>query len=375
MTFDLLRHNAQRAALLCALSLSIAFVLSTRAASLSAGAQTQDAKAAKGSDDFERGRLLLSQGDAAGAAAQLKRAAEARKTDADAWYLLGIALSRAGNNKDARKSFEKSVKLRPAYAEAHAALAYTHLALGKSRDAEREARRALELNPQSAEAHYVVGVTLYRANKFREAEAEAEAALRIKPALGAAAYLAGDSLMTLYFDESDRQALLYPLTPGASDDERKATAAKRDPALEPIRARMREIAGVLETIVNAQPNNSDAELWREQAGSMRFYGRAEGEGSGVFRPSEVLVRATILAKPEPGYSEDARRKNVSGTVRLRAVLAADGRVRNIAVVRSLPDGLTEMCVRAARQIKFKPAFKDGHDVSQYVTLEYNFNIY
>ncbi|HKG16002.1 MAG TPA: energy transducer TonB [Pyrinomonadaceae bacterium] len=57
------------------------------------------------------------------------------------------------------------------------------------------------------------------------------------------------------------------------------------------------------------------------------------------------------------------------------MLAADGRVRNIAVVRSLPDGLTEMSVRAARKIKFKPAFKDGHAVSQYVTLEYNFNIY
>jgi TonB family protein len=71
----------------------------------------------------------------------------------------------------------------------------------------------------------------------------------------------------------------------------------------------------------------------------------------------------------------ARRNNVTGTIGLRAVLAADGRVCNIAVIRGLPDGLTEMSINAARRIKFKPAFKDGHAVSQYVTLEYNFNIY
>jgi hypothetical protein len=30
---------------------------------------------------------------------------------------------------------------------------------------------------------------------------------------------------------------------------------------------------------------------------------------------------------------------------------------------------------SARQIKFRPAQKDGHAVSQYVVLEYSFNIY
>jgi len=338
----------------------------------------QDAKAAKAAavqNHYELGKRLLAEGHAADAATELKAAVEGSKTDAEAWFLLGVALSRGGKSKDARKAFEKAIKLRPAYADARAALAYTHLTLGKLRDAEREARRALDNDPQSAEAHYVVGVVRYRENKFKEAEEEARAALRAKPSLGAAAYLAGDSLMALYFDESDRQATLHPSRPGATDEERKAIAALADPALEPIRARMREIASSLEAIVKAQPNNPDAEVWREQAGSMLFYGRAEGEHPDIFRGSEVTVRATILGKPEPGYSEDARRNNVAGTVRLRAVLAADGRVRNIAVIRGLPDGLTEMAVRAARAIKFKPASKNGHAVSQYVTLEYNFNIY
>src|ERR671939_458012 len=35
----------------------------------------------------------------------------------------------------------------------------------------------------------------------------------------------------------------------------------------------------------------------------------------------------------------------------------------------------EAAVAAARSIKFIPAQKDGRAVSQYVTIEYNFNIY
>jgi TonB family protein len=369
-----LTQTATRAALLCALSLSFAPLVSTDAPAFSARAQSNNANAATDTDAFERGKRLLREGDAQGAAMELRHVADNRKKDADAWYLLGIALSRAGDGKGARKAFEKSLKLRPSDADAHAGLAYTLLTLDKPRDAEREGRSALALNPRVAEAHYVIGVVRYRENKFKEAEDEAREALRIKPTLGAAAYLAGDSLMALFFDESDRQAVLHPTTPAAGDTARRAAIAERAPALEPIKARMREVASRLEAIVNAQPNNPEAGLWREQAGSMRFYG-SEGEDFGVFRSSEVITRAVIYSKPEPGFTEEARLKNTSGTVRLRAVLAADGRVRNIAVVRSLPDGLTERCISVARQIKFKPAQRDGHAVSQYVTLEYNFIIH
>jgi len=97
--------------------------------------------------------------------------------------------------------------------------------------------------------------------------------------------------------------------------------------------------------------------------------------SRTFKPDEVSARALITFKPEPGFTEEARKHNVTGTVRLRAVLSASGEVSNISVVKGLPDGLTEKAMTAARQIKFRPAQKDGRAVSQYVVLEYNFNIY
>jgi protein TonB len=91
--------------------------------------------------------------------------------------------------------------------------------------------------------------------------------------------------------------------------------------------------------------------------------------------NEVTVRAVITSKPEPGFTEEARKENVTGIVRLRAVLSASGDVTNISVVKGLPGGLTERAISAAKQIRFRPAQKDGRTVSQYVTLEYNFNIY
>jgi TonB family protein len=95
----------------------------------------------------------------------------------------------------------------------------------------------------------------------------------------------------------------------------------------------------------------------------------------VFNPKEVNQKARILARPEPQYTEEARKNQVSGTVVLRAVFSSGGQVTNIRTVSGLPYGLTERAIAAARQIRFSPAMKDGRAVSQYIQIEYNFNLY
>ena len=97
--------------------------------------------------------------------------------------------------------------------------------------------------------------------------------------------------------------------------------------------------------------------------------------SRVFSPREVDQKARILARAEPQYTEEARQNAVEGTVVLRAVFSASGRVTNIRVMSALPDGLNESAIEAARQIKFTPAMKDGRAVPQYIQIEYNFNLY
>ena len=95
----------------------------------------------------------------------------------------------------------------------------------------------------------------------------------------------------------------------------------------------------------------------------------------IFNTREVTRRAQVLSRPEPLYTEEARRNQITGTVTLRLVLNANGTVTNITALSRLPDGLTERAIEAARQIRFVPAEKDGRPVSQYATIQYNFNIY
>lgn len=95
----------------------------------------------------------------------------------------------------------------------------------------------------------------------------------------------------------------------------------------------------------------------------------------IFKASLVSQRARVLSKPEPQYTEEARRNQITGTVVLYAVFSKTGEVINIRAVSALPFGLTERAIAAARQIRFLPATKDDHPVSVHMQLEYNFNLY
>jgi TonB family protein len=75
-------------------------------------------------------------------------------------------------------------------------------------------------------------------------------------------------------------------------------------------------------------------------------------------PSKI-VPAEILSKPVPAYTEEARAKRIEGEVLLEVVFEASGRLRVVRVVRGLGHGLDDAAVRAAEQIRFKPALKDG----------------
>ena len=94
----------------------------------------------------------------------------------------------------------------------------------------------------------------------------------------------------------------------------------------------------------------------------------------AFQPKEVDTRAELIARPEPKYTEEARRVGVQGLVVLKVLLSAGGEVERIRVVRRLPYGLTESAIRAACEIKFKPALINGQKVPQWAQVEYGFSL-
>jgi TonB family protein len=114
----------------------------------------------------------------------------------------------------------------------------------------------------------------------------------------------------------------------------------------------------------------------KQRGCCGGGGGNSGDGDGnPYRPGEVEQKARLLSKPEPQYTEEARRNQVSGTVVLRAVFSSSGQVVQIRALHTLPFGLTERAIAAARQIQFVPAIKGGQPVSVAMQLEYNFYLY
>ena len=93
-----------------------------------------------------------------------------------------------------------------------------------------------------------------------------------------------------------------------------------------------------------------------------------------FSAKEVDVKAEITDRPEPEYTREARRVGVQGNVVLKLLLLPNGKLDRVRVVRRVPYGLTENAIRAACEIKFKPAQKAGKEVSQWVQVEYPFRL-
>ena len=72
-----------------------------------------------------------------------------------------------------------------------------------------------------------------------------------------------------------------------------------------------------------------------------------------------MVPAEVISKPTPAYTPEARNLRVEGEVVLEVVFEASGKLRVLRVVQSLGHGLDEAAVRAAEQIRFRPARRDG----------------
>jgi TonB family protein len=95
------------------------------------------------------------------------------------------------------------------------------------------------------------------------------------------------------------------------------------------------------------------------------------------RPAAVTAKETsvsLLSKPTPDYTTEARALKIEGDVELEVEFAATGKVHVIRVIQGLGHGLDDAAVRAAEQIRFAPAQRDGHLVDSYGKLRVVFRL-
>lgn len=76
----------------------------------------------------------------------------------------------------------------------------------------------------------------------------------------------------------------------------------------------------------------------------------------------AIQPVVILSKPNPVYTDEARKLGIEGEVQVEVVFRASGQVQTVRVVKGLGHGLDEAALHAAEQIRFKPALQAGQAV-------------
>ena len=103
-------------------------------------------------------------------------------------------------------------------------------------------------------------------------------------------------------------------------------------------------------------------------------GSGGGTGGGVYRPGAGITNPVPIYKPEPQYSEEARKAKWQGSVLLSLVVDETGKTQQIKVVRPLGLGLDEKAIEAVSQWRFTPGKKDGKPVAVAAQIEVTFRL-
>ena len=94
----------------------------------------------------------------------------------------------------------------------------------------------------------------------------------------------------------------------------------------------------------------------------------------AYRAAELDRKAKILEFPHPEFSVTEVQRYRNSIVVLRGLLCGSGKVTNLKVIQGVSDRVDEEAIKTARKLKFRPAQKDGRDVSQWLQFEYRLNV-
>lgn len=99
-----------------------------------------------------------------------------------------------------------------------------------------------------------------------------------------------------------------------------------------------------------------------------------GTGGGAYQPGNGVSTPRLLKIVQPQYTADAMRAKVQGVVVLECIVMPDGTVGETRVKKSLPFGLDEEAIKAARQWRFSPGVRQGEPVPVVINIELSFSL-
>ena len=103
-------------------------------------------------------------------------------------------------------------------------------------------------------------------------------------------------------------------------------------------------------------------------------GSGGGFGGGPYRPGSGITPPRLVLEVKADYTEEARRRGLSGEVVLEIVVRSDGSIGDVRVLQGLGSGLNERAVDAVRHWRFEPAQRLGRPVDVFVEVAVEFKL-
>jgi tetratricopeptide (TPR) repeat protein len=267
---------------------------------------------------YAKAEMLRSQKNIGAAIAEYREALRLNPNYSAAHASLGSVLSDSGDLENAIVEFRDVTRLNPKDSAARDALGLALYQKGYLDSAIVEYREAIRLNPQEAEAHYGLADALEKKGNHNAAVNEYREALRLQPEMATAHRVP---------DLSDAE---NGASPSSSGNAAAAPVAKKNPVEKPP--------------VAAAPARQPLTV------------------------GGMVQAAKLLTRPAAVYPQEALKARVAGRVRVHAVIAKDGTVRQVYVV-SGPPLLVKSALEVVKQSLYTPTLLDGRPVEVDTTID------
>jgi len=96
---------------------------------------------------------------------------------------------------------------------------------------------------------------------------------------------------------------------------------------------------------------------------------------GVYRICEGITPPIPQYRPEPEFSQFARRFGIQGNVTIVGVVDVNGRMRDLEIEKALGAGLDEAALEAVSRWTFKPSKKDGVPIPVKIMVDVDFHLF
>jgi len=124
----------------------------------------------------------------------------------------------------------------------------------------------------------------------------------------------------------------------------------------------------------------------QEASSTDSTPRLNPDASGVYHAGPGVSVPRVIYSVDPEFTDQARKKKLSGTCTVGMVVDTKGTPQDVHVVKSIAEGMSPKlrsaaegldanAVNAAKQYKFKPAMYQGKAVPYELKVEVSYRIY